>query len=114
MNEIQNNKQVISPNQEPIRLNQLRETLDATGTHCTIHAHDLIIQSAQDGVEQGFGGLANMTPALALHATWLYGPPGAGIIGSLVSLENSFWRLIDAGSARGNPGNNHRDFGCRG
>jgi prolyl-tRNA editing enzyme YbaK/EbsC (Cys-tRNA(Pro) deacylase) len=56
-----------SLNQEPIRIRQLRNTLDVAGIHYTIHIRGLAIQSAQDGVEQGFGGLENMAPTLILR-----------------------------------------------
>lgn len=58
----------ISPDQEPVQLSRLKETLDAAGVHYVIHAHSLAIQSAQDGVEQGFGRLANMAPTLILRS----------------------------------------------
>ena len=54
--------------QEPVHINQLRKTLDAAGIHYAIHVHSLAIQSAQDGVEQGFGRLANMAPTLILRS----------------------------------------------
>ena len=54
--------------QEPVRIIQLRKTLDAAGIHYVIHAHSLAVHSAQDGVEQGFGGLANMAPTLILRS----------------------------------------------
>lgn len=54
--------------QEPVHINQLRKTLDAAGIHYAINVHSLAIQSAQDGVEQGFGRLANMAPTLILRS----------------------------------------------
>ena len=57
-----------SLDREPIQLIRLKETLDAAGIHYTIHVHSIAIPSAQDGVEQGFGGLANMAPTLILRS----------------------------------------------
>ena len=54
--------------QEPVRVIQLRKSLDAAGIHYIIHVHSLAVHSAQDGVEQGFGGLANMAPTLILRS----------------------------------------------
>ena len=54
--------------QEPSQISQLKETLDAAGIHYAIHVHNLAIQSAQDGVKQGFCGLANMAPTLILRS----------------------------------------------
>lgn len=54
-------------NQEPVRITQLRETLAAVGVPYAIHVRDLAVQSAHDGVEQGFGGLENMAPTLILR-----------------------------------------------
>lgn len=53
---------------EPIQLVRLKETLDAAGVNYVIHIHGLFIQSAQDGVEQGFDGLANLAPTLLLRS----------------------------------------------
>jgi Cys-tRNA(Pro)/Cys-tRNA(Cys) deacylase len=68
MNEIQNHKQVTLSDLEQARLAQLRETLNATNVNYTLLAHDLSIRSAQEGVEQGFGELANMAPAFILRS----------------------------------------------
>lgn len=57
---------VTSMEQEPIQISRLKETLDAAGINYVIHVHSLAVHSAQDGVEQGFGGLANMAPTLIL------------------------------------------------
>lgn len=57
-----------SLDQEPIQLRRLKETLDAAGINYVIHAHSVAIQSAQDGVAQGFGRLANMAPTLILRS----------------------------------------------
>ena len=54
--------------QEPIRIVRLRETLNAARANYVIHAHVQTVQSAEDGVQQGFGGLANMAPTLILRA----------------------------------------------
>lgn len=54
--------------QEPIQLTRLKEALDAAGINYAIHVHSFAIQSAQDGVEQGLGGLANMAPTLILRS----------------------------------------------
>ncbi|HEY5729124.1 MAG TPA: YbaK/EbsC family protein, partial [Anaerolineales bacterium] len=66
MDNIQN--QAPRANQHSTPVDRLRETLDAAGINYTIHAHDQAIESAQDGVERGVGGLANMAPALVLRA----------------------------------------------
>jgi prolyl-tRNA editing enzyme YbaK/EbsC (Cys-tRNA(Pro) deacylase) len=58
----------MTENQEPVRIVQLKETLDSARIHYIIHVHDLAIQSAQDGVDQGFGGLENVAPTLFLRA----------------------------------------------
>jgi prolyl-tRNA editing enzyme YbaK/EbsC (Cys-tRNA(Pro) deacylase) len=68
MNEIQNHKQVTVSDLEQARLTQLRETLNATNVNYTLLAHDLIIRSAQEGVEQGFGELVNMAPTFILRS----------------------------------------------
>jgi len=57
----------MTENQEPVRIVQLRETLDSARIHYIIHVHDLAIQSAQDGVDQGFGGLENVASTLILR-----------------------------------------------
>ena len=44
-----------SLDQKQIQLSQLAETLDAAEINYVIHVRSLAIQSAQDGVEQGFG-----------------------------------------------------------
>ena len=59
---------VTSMGQEPIQLRRLKETLDAAGINYVIHTHSLAIHSAQDGVEQGLGRLANMAPTLILRS----------------------------------------------
>jgi len=68
MNEIQNHKQVTLSDKEVARLSQLRETLNAANVNCALLAHDLTIRSAQEGVEQGFGELANMAPTFILRS----------------------------------------------
>ena len=68
MSEDQINKPAEFQGPEPMRLRQLRESLDAAKVKYVIHAHDLHIKSSRDGVEQGFGELAKMAPTLILRA----------------------------------------------
>ncbi len=68
MNEIQNHKQVILSDKEAARLSQLREILNAANVSCALLAHDLTVRSAQEGVEHGFGELANMAPTFILRS----------------------------------------------
>ena len=68
MSEIQNNKQVTLPSNGTARLSQLSEVLNAANINYTILAHNLTIRSSQEGVEQGFGELANMAPTFILRS----------------------------------------------
>ena len=68
MSEIQNPNKGVPSNNETIRLEQLKESLDAAKVHYTILAQDLTIRSAQEGVEQGLGELANMAPTFILRS----------------------------------------------
>lgn len=54
--------------QDTARLDQLKAALDAAGVKYTLLAHDRLIQSAEDGAEHGFGGLANMAPTFILRS----------------------------------------------
>ena len=55
----QSRKSLASGSEKPSRLLQVNYTL---------LAHDLTIRSAQEGVEQGFGELANMAPTFILRS----------------------------------------------
>ncbi len=47
-------------------LEHLEKTLNSAHIHYTIFAQDLIIRSAQEGVDQGLGELVNMAPTFIL------------------------------------------------
>lgn len=51
---------------EVVRLSQLKETLYAANVNYIIHK--LTIRSAQEGVQQGLGPLANMAPTLIIRS----------------------------------------------
>ena len=68
MSEIQNPNKGVPSNNETIRLEQLKESLDVAKVPYTILAQDLTIRSAQEGVEQGLGELANMAPTFILRS----------------------------------------------
>lgn len=68
MSEIQDPNQVVSSAKEAARLDRLKETLEAANIPYTILAQDLTIRSAQEGVEQGLGELANMAPTFILRS----------------------------------------------
>ena len=67
MNEVPEQKESILSEAEGMRLELLKETLNSAHVHYTIFVQDLIIRSAQEGVEQGLGELANMAPTFILR-----------------------------------------------
>ena len=68
MSEIRNPNQAVPSEEEAARLEHLRETLSTANVSYTILAQALIIRSAQEGVEQGLGELANMAPTFILRS----------------------------------------------
>jgi prolyl-tRNA editing enzyme YbaK/EbsC (Cys-tRNA(Pro) deacylase) len=68
MNEIQNHQKAALLDQEATRLDRLKEILNTANVHYTILTHDLTVRSAQEGVEQGLGKLANMAPTFILQS----------------------------------------------
>lgn len=68
MNEIQNQNNMVLSDKEAARLDQLKETLESAKVSYAILAQDLTVRSAQEGVRQGLGELANMAPTLILRS----------------------------------------------
>jgi Cys-tRNA(Pro)/Cys-tRNA(Cys) deacylase len=68
MNEIRDHKESVLSEAEVMRLELLKETLNSAHIHYTIFVQDLIIRSAQEGVDQGLGELANMAPTFILRS----------------------------------------------
>ena len=68
MNEIRIHEKSVLSDKEAARLAHLKETLNTANVQCTILAHDVAVRSAQEGVEQGFGELANMAPTFILRS----------------------------------------------
>lgn len=68
MSQIRNPNQVTPSDKEAACLEHLKETLNTANVPYTILAHDLTIRSAQEGVEQGLGELANMAPTFILRS----------------------------------------------
>ena len=66
MSEIRNPNKVILSDKEAARLDHLKETLNTANVPYAILTHDLTIRSAQEGVKQGLGELANMAPTFIL------------------------------------------------
>lgn len=54
------------PEPEPVA--RLRAVLDAAGVRYRILQHEISLNSARDGVDHGFGCLAQMTPTLILRS----------------------------------------------
>jgi Cys-tRNA(Pro)/Cys-tRNA(Cys) deacylase len=68
MCEIQNPNKVVPSDKEAARLDHLKDTLNTANVPYTILAQDLTIRSAQEGVKQGLGELANMAPTFILRS----------------------------------------------
>jgi Cys-tRNA(Pro)/Cys-tRNA(Cys) deacylase len=72
MSEIRKPNQMALSDEEATRLERLKESLDAANIPYTILAQALTIRSAQEGVEQGLGELANMAPTFILRSEASY------------------------------------------
>lgn len=59
-------ERIQSPEPEPVA--RLRAALDAAGVRYRILQHEMTLNSARDGVDHGFGSLAQMTPTLILRS----------------------------------------------
>jgi prolyl-tRNA editing enzyme YbaK/EbsC (Cys-tRNA(Pro) deacylase) len=68
MNEIRNHNKIVPSGKEAAHLDRLKETLKTAKVPYAILAHDLTVRSAQEGVEQGLGELANMAPTFILRS----------------------------------------------
>ena len=67
MNEDQAPKETVLSSAEETRLEILKAALHAAHMDYTIFAQDLLIRSAQEGVDQGLGALADMAPTFILR-----------------------------------------------